>query len=148
MLHKATVEAQADSLLDLLIAQCADLEALLQLARREAEVAGQGNFEELLRVVSERATLGERLEICHRQITELRERLGETAENAGQNEMAARAAMLAGGILRQDEETRPLLMAARDRISAAAREAERKRRGLSAYLSDGRSHALACDQLA
>ena len=148
MLHKNAIEAEADSVLDLLIAQCADLEALLQLARRETAVADSGDFEELMRVVSARAELGERLEVWHRQIAEMRERLGAAAESTLQNEAATRAASLINGILMQDEQTRPLLVVARDRAAAAAREVEQKRRGVSAYLRDGRSQAVACDQLA
>lgn len=148
MLHKHAIEAEADSLLDLLIAQCADLEALLQLARRETAVADSGDFEELLRVVSARAELGERLEVYHRQIAEMRERLGETADSALHNETASQAASIINEILMQDEQTGPLLVVARHQVAAAARELEQKRRGVSAYLRDGRRESLACDQLA
>jgi hypothetical protein len=148
MFHKATVEAQADSILDLLIAQCADLESLLALARRETAAAREGDFAELMRVITARAELGERLEIHQRQIAAMREQLNSTAEAAWPNATTARAEALVNGILLQDETTRPLLVAARERIAAEARELEQKRRGLSAYLRDGRNPALACDQLA
>lgn len=148
MLHKAKVEAQAESLLDLLIDQCADLEALLQLARRENEAVEQEDFAALLGVVSARAELSGRLEVHQRQIAEMRERLGETAEAAFQSEAARRAAGLANSIMVQDESTRPMLVAARDRAAAEARMLEQKRRGLSAYLPESRRPAIACDQLA
>src|SRR2546428_1987470 len=99
MTRTHSIEVKADSLLDLLIGQCADLEALLRLARREEEAVKARNFDELLRVTEERATLGERLEVYHRQIAEMRLRLGEAAAPVLRSEAASRATLLVTGIL-------------------------------------------------
>lgn len=148
MNRETHIEPQADSLLGLLIGQCDDLEKLLALSRREAEAAGRRDFEEVLRVVGERATLGERLEVYHRQIAELRLRLGERAELVMQTHTVMRAAELAHRILAQDSLTRPLLVAARDEAAERQRHLAHARRGVSAYLQDGTATSTACDQLA
>jgi hypothetical protein len=135
-------------LLDLLIAQCADLETLLSLARRSLAAAEASDFAEVLRVVEERATLGERLETYHRQIAEMRLRLGDAAEPAIQGAVARRAAMLASEVLTTDARSRPLLVAARGRLAGECLRVDRTKRGLSAYLRDGRKSALVCDSLA
>jgi hypothetical protein len=140
------ISTQADSLLDLLIAQCADLEALLVLSRRETAAAEARNFEEMVQVVTARATLGERLEVYHRQIAEMRQRLGAAAEPALQSQTAARVTELITGILAQDEQTRPMLVVVRDEIGIERRNLDQMRRGLTAYLRDGRGPAVACDE--
>jgi hypothetical protein len=140
------ISTQADSLLDLLIAQCADLEALLVLSRRETAAAEARNFEEMVQVVTARATLGERLEVYHRQIAEMRQRLGAAAEPALQSQTAARVTELITGILAQDEQTRPMLVVVRDEIGIERRNLDQMRRGLTAYLRDGRVPAVACDE--
>ena len=139
------IELHADSVLDLLIAQCADLEALLALARREAYAAEAKDFDEILRVVEERATLGERLEVYHRQIAEMRLKLGEAAEPALRTSVAKRVTMLATEILAEDAQTRPLLLAARNEVAGKQQRLDRSQRCVNAYLRDS-YHAVACDQ--
>lgn len=148
MNRETPVVPAADSLLDLLIGQCEDLEKLLALSRRETEAAERRDFEEVLRVVAERATLGERLEVYHRQIAELRLRLGERAAPVLRHESVARAVDLAHRVLAQDETTRPRLAAARDEAAERQRQLAQTRRGVTAYLQDGARTSLACDQLA
>jgi hypothetical protein len=139
---------EADSLFDLLSAQCADLEALLALARGET-VAVQGrNFDELIRITAERATLGERLEVYHRQIAELRQRLGTTAESALQSPSAVRITELVNSVQTQDQQTRPLLLRMREEIGEESKKLNHTARSLTAYLNEGRMPAVACDQLA
>jgi hypothetical protein len=144
----ASIESQADTLLDLLIGQCEDLEKLLALSRQETEAARRKDFEEVLRVVAERATLGERLEVYHRQIAELRARLGERAAPVMSCQAVARAVDLAHSVLAQDNVTRPLLVAVRDEAAEQQRQLAHSRRGVSAYLQEGSHAPLACDQLA
>jgi hypothetical protein len=134
--------------LNLLIAQCADLEALLELARREEAAAEARNFDEMLRVVEGRATLGERLEVYHRQIAELRQRMGEAAEPALRTPVARQVTALASEILAQDARTRPLLVAARNELAQERLRLDRGRSGVSAYLQDGNKISIACDQRA
>jgi flagellar biosynthesis/type III secretory pathway chaperone len=146
MITISPIKEQPEAVLELLIAQCADLEALLELARAEQAALEQGDFEEVFRVVEERASLGERLEVYHRQIAQLRLTLGEAAEPALQSAPGAQAMRLVQEILALDAGTRPQLLAARERIIGESRELEKMRRGLSAYLPDGRRSALAYDR--
>lgn len=147
MLSNPSIEEQADSVMEILAAQCADLEGLLSLARRETIAAEQCNFDEIMRVVEERASLGERLETYHRQIAEIRARLGETIEPAIQSTMAKRAVQLAIAIQTQDAQTLPLLAAAKQEASDGLQRMDQKRRGVRAYLRDARHGSIACDQI-
>ena len=146
MTSTAAIESHADSLIEILAAQCADLEALLTLARRETTAAATSDFEEIMAVVGERATVGERLESYHRQIAEIRLRMGEAVEPIIRSETATRAAKLVLDIQTQDACTRPLLMAGRSQATDAISRLEQGRRGTSAYLRDERRGAIACDQ--
>jgi hypothetical protein len=140
------IEKRADSVLDLLIAQCADLEALLRLARCETQAAEANDFDEIMRVVSDRATLGERLEVYHRQVADLRLRLGEAADPVSQGPMARQVTTLAMEIMAEDARTRPLLLAARGELAGKQQQLDKSQRGVSAYLQDGRRMAVACDE--
>ncbi|HEX4949609.1 MAG TPA: hypothetical protein VFZ34_23235 [Blastocatellia bacterium] len=144
----ANISAEAASLLDLLIAQCEDLETLLVLSRHETTAAAARDFAEIIRITAERATLGERLEIYHRQIADLRQRLGGPAEMALESPTATRIAELVNRVRAQDDQTRPLLLAARQEIEQEWKQVHQVQRGLTAYLNEGRMPAVACDQLA
>jgi hypothetical protein len=157
MTRTASTEPPADhreadfcslSLMELLIAQCADLEALLALARRETDAAERGDFDELMRVVEARATLGERLEVYHRQIAELRQRLGAAGEAALRSAAAAQATTLATEILALDARTRPLLLSTRNQLSEECLRLDQTRRGANAYLREGHRPPIAYDQRA
>jgi hypothetical protein len=140
---KQAVEAQADSVLDLLIAQCTDLEALLALARREEKAAIQQDFDELLHIISARALLGERLEVYHRQIADLRQQFD--AAHVWPSSVTHQTTALIHEIQVTDARTRPLLLAARTELGAEQQRVHRGQRGVNAYLHEGRS-AIACDQ--
>ncbi len=142
------ITAEADSLLDLLIAQCEDLETLLVLSRGETAAAAARDFDEILRITAARATLGERLEVYHRQIADLRQHLGAAAESALQSPTATRIAELVNSVQAQDHQAHSLLLAARQEIDHERKQLNQIQRGLTAYLSDGRMPAVACDQLA
>ncbi len=148
MTRPNSIAVKADSLLDLLIGQCMDLEALLGLARREEEAVQSRNFDELLRVTQERATLGERLEVYHRQIAEMRLRLGEAAAPALRSEAATRATLLATGILEFDARSRPLLLTRRQEITNECQRLEQAQRGTNAYLQGTPKTPVACDRKA
>jgi hypothetical protein len=139
---------EADSLLDLLLAQCADLEALLVLSRHETTAAATRDFNEIIRITAERATLGERLEVYHRQIADLRERLGTAAETAFQSPTATRIAELVNYVQAQDQHSHSLLLVVRQEIDGEQKQLNQVQRGLTAYLNEGRMPAVACDQLA
>ncbi|MDX2030126.1 MAG: hypothetical protein SF339_05630 [Blastocatellia bacterium] len=138
------IHRHADFVLDLLIAQCEDLEGLLALARREEEAAAARNFDEILRVVDARATLGERLETYHRQIADLRRKLGDVAEPPAQSELSRRTAATIIEIQATDSRTRPLLLAARNDLVRQQQRLDRARQGVTAYLQESAT-AIACD---
>ena len=139
-------DLQGASLMDLALDQCADLEALLALARREVQAAEQGDFRELLAVVNERATLGERLETYHRQIAELRSSL--TMASPAIDVLAAKSAKLAAEIQLVDALAIAVLQTTRERVGRTITQLEDRRRQSTAYLRDGRSNGLSCDALA
>lgn len=143
------IAARADSLMELLAQQCADLEALLNLARSETGAVENRDFEAVLQITGERARLGERLEVYHRQIAEMRTQMSERAllPVLG-SEVARRTARLAADIQAQDERTRPLLLAARHETAQQLTGIEQSRRSIGAYLRDSRPLSVACDQRA
>jgi hypothetical protein len=148
MLRRESVIENSDSLSAILAAQCADLETLLALARREANAAHEGDFEAVAQVVGERATIGERLETYHRQIVELRERLGESADAELRGAVAQRTAQLARQIQERDAYSRlkleTSLVSFREQLSRVGAG----RAGLTAYLRDPRGGASAYDRRA
>lgn len=148
MTTASRITAEADTLLDLLIAQCKDLESLLALSRGETAAVEARDFDEIIRITSERATLGERLEVYHRQIAEMRQRLGAAAETAMQGPTVTRIAELVNSVQAQDRQTQPLLLTVRQEVAQEQQHLNQVQRGLTAYLNEGRIPAVACDQLA
>jgi len=143
---KTKIAPHADSLMEILAAQCSDLETLLLLARRETLAAEVVDFDEIMRVVEERATLGERLEIYHRQIAEMRGRMENAFDAVAQSDEALRAASLVASIHAQDARTRPLLLAARCGLEEEQANLNQFQRGAGAYLPDKRFQTpVACD---
>ena len=148
MTTASRITAEADTLLDLLIEQCKDLESLLALSRGETAAVEARDFDEIIRITSERATLGERLEVYHRQIAEMRQRLGAAAETAMQSPTVTRIAELVNSVQAQDRQTQPLLLTVRQEVAHEQQHLNQVQRGLTAYLNEGRIPAVACDQLA
>jgi hypothetical protein len=140
------IVGHSDSVMEILAAQCGDLEALLALARLEREAVEKQDFTALFEIVGERATLGERLEVYHRQISSLRLAMGEKNLSDYPGNPAARASHLVEQILEQDAYTRPLLVAAfRDtgeRINDVVHKQQRSR----AYVREGNTKSLAYDR--
>jgi hypothetical protein len=145
---KATINSQADSLIDLLVAQCADLEALLKLARRESVAAAENDFEGMLEVTTERATLGDRLESYHRQISDLRTAMGESAEHMLQTNLVKDSIRLALEIQSSDKATSSALTQVRTNTNGQLTRLEQGRRNSTAYLSEARLGGMKCDRLA
>jgi flagellar biosynthesis/type III secretory pathway chaperone len=143
-----TITEQSDSLIDLLVGQCSDLESLLKLARQEATAAENDDFDGLLRIVSERATLGERLESYHRQIADLRRSMGASAEGVIKSNLAEESVRLALAIQGQDSNNKQLLRATHAKQQEAIVRLENGRRSSVAYLSEGRLGGLNCDRRA
>lgn len=129
---------QSDSLIGLLTAQCADLEQLLGLARQETAAAEQADFEEIMRIVTERDRIGHRLETFQQQISELRGVLGAHDAHRHHREITERTVEIANLTIAQDGQTRRLLTAARDDAALELQKTERSSRGTNAYLSSTR----------
>lgn len=141
MLSAEKIKEQSDSLIDLLTAQCADLEKLLALARQETTAVQSGKFEDVLQIVSERTMVCSRLETFQNQISELREKLGATDAPP----LAARIVEVANLTLMQDRETKFLLTAARENFAGELKNLEKSHRGTSAYLREN-TKSLAYDR--
>lgn len=144
MVDSDKIVNKSDSLIELLTAQCADLENLLSLARRETAAAEQNDFEAIMQIVSERSEISRRLETFQQQIGELRGFL-ETRDAKRQDEIAGRIIEVANLTLAQDGKTRTLLTAAREEAGQELKNAEKSYRGMSAYLPDNRK-GLAYDK--
>lgn len=129
------------------MAQCSDLEALLSLAKREALAAEKSDFRELVAVVQDRATLGERLEIYHRQIAELRASMSGSMETPMDNAVTDATVRLAIEIQALDARTTALLTTTRTETREAISRLDHGRRFV-AYLSDSRGNGFNCDRLA
>lgn len=136
MIYSSKIEEKSDSLINLLTAQCDDLEKLLALAREETLAAERENFEDILRIVSERAAIGDRLETFQKQIAELREHLGASSAVAISREMSIRIIEIAGLTMTQDAKTKLLLAEKRSAAADELSNLERGRRGANVYLRE------------
>ena len=131
------IKTQSDSLIELLTAQCADLEKLLALARAETVAAESRDFDGILKVVSERALMSEKLETFQRQIAELRERIGgEDAAAVWQGGLTTRVSEVIRQIITHDTQTHLLLTASRQNSIDELNNVEYTHRGSSAYLRE------------
>lgn len=126
----------SDSLIELLAAQCSDLEKLLALAREETLAAQQGKFLKIWDIVAERDAIGKRLETFHRQISELRGHLESKGESVSQYDITNRVVELANQTLVQDQATRLLLMESSEKTVGDLKNLEKSHHGTNAYLRE------------
>ena len=124
----------SDTLVELLAAQCADLENLLALAREETIAAREGRFTRIWDIVSERGKIGRRLETFHQQIAELRSSLEAQGDNPMKYDITGRVIELANLTLIQDQETRLLLSETKEKTAEELRELGKGQAGTNAYL--------------
>lgn len=136
------IEKKSDSLIELLTAQCADLELLLSLARAETVAAEQQNFERILEIVSDRNRIAERLETFQQQISHLREDLA-ASESAKLQVKAERIVEIANLTLAQDKKTKFFLSCARDEAVTGLSNIDKSQRGANAYSNAGADKGLA-----
>lgn len=139
MLNSDKIEQQSDSLIDLLTAQCTDLEKLLNLAREETLAVRHGNFGRMLEIVSERDKIGQRLETFQQQISELR---GELEQRTVHPDLAAKIIETTNLTLAQDQKTRLLLEGRRQETARELKDLDRFQKGTEAYLKE-RTRGLA-----
>ena len=115
------IEKNAESLIDLLTEQCADLEQLLLLARQETDAAKKGNFAKIIDIYEERSELGAKLETFQQQITELREKLDQKVPATISNKISE----VVTQTLAHDSETTKLLAAANEETTAELAKLEK-----------------------
>ena len=138
MVFTENIKKRSDSLIELLGAQCTDLEALLGLAREEAAAAENGMFLRIWEIVSERAVIAERLETYHRRIAELRTYLESEGEPVSNYDITNRVIELANMTLAQDQKTRHLLTGLREDSRSSLQNLERSHLQSNKYLSEKR----------
>lgn len=136
MFLKQAIIEHSDSLIDILSAECADLEKLLALAHAEFAAVNSGDFEEIYEIISERETICEKLETYGRQVAELRGNLGLARDVIFQDELDARLVGLVTEIMRQDAKTRPLLEAAKEESVRELNRVDNMNRRANAYSHD------------
>lgn len=140
------INQYSDSLIDLLTAQCADLEKLLHLARLEKDAIENTDFQEVFRIVTERDNLNQRLEVFQRQIYELRSQLNENSlESFYQNPVTVRTTKLIGEILNQDRQSQQMLQTFRQTAVQNLSQLNVSRKSLKNY-SEHQSKGLAYNQ--
>lgn len=129
-----TLIESSDTLVELLTAQCSDLEKLLSLAKEETVAAEKGKFTRIWDIVSERNILGKRLETYHQQIAELRTAIESQGEKVGNYDVTDRVVELANLTLIQDQQTRKLLTESRELTSTEMINLEKSNTGTKVYL--------------
>ena len=132
MLNSEKIEQDSDSLIDLLSAQCIDLEKLLNLAREETLAVKHGNFGKIIDIVSERDEIGKRLETFQQQISELRSGL----EKSAHEDITTKIIETTNLTLAQDRETKLLLESAKEETALEMRNLGRYEKGMNAYLKE------------
>jgi len=133
----------SESVVDILSAQCEDLESLLVLAREEAEAVKKNDFLSLVDIVSERARIGERLETFQRQTTELKHCLTGDAQFKS---IADRVIEVARLTIEQDKATAAELADFQADASEQIGQLGKGKKSIGKYLmTDGKG--LVCDKI-
>ena len=141
----SSINAQSDSVIAILVEQCQDLERLLLLARQETLALRTNDFDQLLDIVKERAVLTSRLEVYHQQLAELRG-LIKGSEPATPSEIVTKTQALVMELNLQYSESKPLLLAAREKLLQDTRQLEQVRRGVNGYSQNSYPTSVAYDQ--
>lgn len=140
-----TIDPNVDSVMDILVAQCRDLEVLLNLARQETNAIEKQDFDNLINVVSERSIIGKRLESYHRQLAELRSQFGDLAMAKIFNDAATtRCVTLISQIQTQDNHNQNMLVASRASLVQEAKQVTQAQQHLKAYGANS-TISIACD---
>lgn len=133
MFQQQNIIENSDSIIEILAAQCSDLEQLLAIAREETLAAEAQDFEKIFEIVSERAKIGERLEVFQQKISELRGFLGDNNETK-RNQLANRIAEIASMTMEQDEKTRLLLNGLKEQTVDELNNLDAGNRNTNVYL--------------
>jgi hypothetical protein len=135
--HK--IEKQSDLLIGLLTTQCADLEIMVTLEQAEIFAAQSGDYQKVIKIISEREILCEKIETFQRQITKLRERLGKNVELVWESNIAARMAEVVQCFMLQNEDKQLLLEIARKKSVSDSNSAAHLQRISNLYLREKHS---------
>ena len=100
------------------------------------EAAELRDFSKIWEIVTERASIGRRLESYHQQISELRSRLEAEGENPTKYDITGRVIELANLTLVQDQHTRTLLNQSREETLSTLRDLGTAKAGMNAYLAE------------
>jgi ABC-type Fe3+-citrate transport system substrate-binding protein len=107
----------------------------LTLARQETVAAEQGNFEDIMEIVTKRSEISSRLEVFQHQIANLRRHLEENTVTVALNSDVSRQTIeIANLIIAQDQKTRLLLTDSRANTTRELASLEKSNRGTNAYL--------------
>jgi flagellar biosynthesis/type III secretory pathway chaperone len=136
MQNSDKIIAKSDRLIDILTAQCTDLEALLALARSETAAAERKDFEEIMEIVTKRSEISQRFETFQQQIGELRGFLGNHSEGDKYNDVTNRVIEIANQTIIQDRKTDLLLNQARESAAKGLQNSQKQFRCTNAYLHD------------
>lgn len=139
----SNINAQSDSVIAILVAQCQDLERLLMLAKQETAALRVNDFDQLLGIVKERASLSSRLEVYHKQLAELRGAMSQY--DPSQNPIANKTQELVLALQSQYAQSQPLLLAAKEQLFKEKQQLENTRRGVNSY-SQKYNTSVAYDQ--
>ena len=137
-----TVLKNSQSIVDLLSAQCEDLESLLTLAREEAEAVKKGDFLSLVDIVSDRARIGERLETFQRQTIDLKQCLAGDVEARKLAELMVEVARLT---IEQDRAVNNGLQRLQVEAAEQIGQIGKGKTSITGYLQLNRK-GLACDE--
>jgi hypothetical protein len=138
------INAQSDSVIAILVAQCQDLEKLLVLAKQETAALRVNDFDQLLGIVKERASLSSRLEVYHKQLAELRGVM--TQYEKVPSPIEAKTQELVSALQSQYAQSQPLLLAAREKLFKDKQQLEHTRRGVNSYSQAFNPTSIAYDR--
>lgn len=133
MNHTPKIIANSDSIIEILAAQCADLEKLLAIAREQTHAAEAEDFDKMLEIVSERTKIGERLEVFQQKISELRMFLGENADDK-RTRLTNRITEIANLTVVQDRKTKLLLEGVKEKTARELNALENNNKNANIYL--------------
>jgi len=137
------INDNSNSIIEILVAQCQDLEKLLVLAKQETLVLQKNDFEQLFIIIKERATLSSRLELYHKQLADLRSAI--TQNQVTPENIVNTTVDLVSAIQTQYAQNGLLLLEAKEKLFKERQQLEQTRRGVDSYLHSYNPTSVAYD---
>lgn len=138
------ISDNSDSIIEILVAQCKDLERLLVLAKQETIALQRDDFNQLFGIVKERTILSSRLEVYHKQLAELRSVIAPN--HSTPDHIVNTTTELVIAIQTQYEQSQPLLLVAKEKLFKEKQQLEQSRRGVDSYLHSYNPTSVAYDR--